>query len=604
MRHSTPVLEAFSQRLVQRRRDYGAVLETVAETVVDEIGDACVVSVVSPDGHLVHPVVVRHSDPEAQAFIEELVGSVPYPVGEGIAGQVAATGQPVLLPEVPPQRLEEMKPEFRGYEERYGIRSLVIVPMLVGETVVGTLVAVRNTTGHPYTRDDLELLQALAEQAGVVIDNARLIDALQESERRYRMFAENAQDLVFRYRLLPEAGFEYVSPSAERITGYTPEDHYADPELGVKIVHPDDADRLRELMLAGPEAAPQPLLLRWIRRDGSMLWAEQYLTAVRNDEGELVAIDGIARDVTARVEAEQRLGESEELFRTAFEDSPHGMALLSISAPWVGQILRANQAFRNLFGETEEELTTVSLDAFVRPGEAPLAPVFGELLDPAVHERRVERWLRTADGRDIYCLVSVATVRDDAGRVCSTVAHIEDITEQKMNEAELSHRAVHDLLTGLPNRLLLMDRLERALSQLARSDREVALLYVDLDGFKPINDTYGHAMGDQFLIATARRLTRVVRPPDTVARLGGDEFVVVLDIATEHDAEHVASRIVEELAKPIVIEGHELAVTASVGIAVARSELDDPDRLLRAADAAMYRAKNAGRDRYELSRAS
>jgi diguanylate cyclase (GGDEF)-like protein len=179
---------------------------------------------------------------------------------------------------------------------------------------------------------------------------------------------------------------------------------------------------------------------------------------------------------------------------------------------------------------------------------------------------------------------------------------INELGQQlEIHVTELSHQAFHDPLTGLPNRSMLLDRLENALARTKRNGKQIAIIFCDLDNFKVVNDTFGHEAGDQLLVNVAERLQSTLRPGDTSARIGGDEFVVLLeDLDRIDDAESVAARIIEQMALPFLLEGHELFVSASIGAKLSTSSLDRPDDLLRDADIAMYRAKANGKARYEV----
>jgi diguanylate cyclase (GGDEF)-like protein/PAS domain S-box-containing protein len=291
------------------------------------------------------------------------------------------------------------------------------------------------------------------------ITDVKQTEELRRGEERFRLLAENAQDMIFRYRLKPTPGFEYVSPSSTAMIGYTPEEHYADPELGLKIVHPDDRHLIDEV-LRHPES---PITIRWLRKDGAVIWAEQRNKPIYDEAGELVAIEGISRD----------------------------------------------------------------------------------------------------------------------------------LTERKALEEQLEHQAFHDSLTDLPNRLLFMDRLGQTLRRTRRQrKRKVAVLFMDLDNFKDVNDSLGHELGDKLLGAVVERLRSLLRPEDTLARFGGDEFTVLIeDIASPEDVVRLAERIVEDLREPFVIEERELLVRASIGIALGDARTKSSEELLRDADMAMYRAK-------------
>jgi len=216
----------------------------------------------------------------------------------------------------------------------------------------------------------------------------------------------------------------------------------------------------------------------------------------------------------------------------------------------------------------------------------------------------VEERETLVDGSVRWVSTTKLPLRDLEGNIVGTFGISRDISERKRAEESLERQASHDPLTKLPNRMLFMNRFESLFRRANRSPgrRTFALLYIDVDHFKAVNDSLGHQAGDELLVAVARRLEHCVRPGDTLARLGGDEFTVLLEgIWAEADATAVATRVAEELAVPIPVHGQEVSTSVSVGIALAIAGYDRPEDMLSAADAAMYRAKAAGRARYEIA---
>ncbi|MHC5937177.1 ATP-binding response regulator [Nostoc sp.] len=210
--------------------------------------------------------------------------------------------------------------------------------------------------------------------------------------------------------------------------------------------------------------------------------------------------------------------------------------------------------------------------------------------------------LITKDGNEVAIGDNVAPIRDQNGNITGSVLVFQDITKRKQTEAELIHNAFYDGLTGLPNRVLFLDRLTQAIERSRRrSDYYFAVLFLDLDGFKKINDRFGHGIGDDFLVAIARRLESCLRSADTVARFGGDEFTVLLeDIKDITDATNFAKRIQDSLRSPLNLNGHQLSATASIGITWNFRNYEEPANLLRDADIAMYRAKRQGKGTYAI----
>ncbi len=292
-----------------------------------------------------------------------------------------------------------------------------------------------------------------------------------------------------------------------------------------------------------------------------------------------------------RLRAESALRQSEESYRTLFESANDAILIFE---PSVGIILEVNDKACQLYGHSRSDLVGLSVNALSVDASGDEERIWQALQGP--HQQSFEARQRSKDGTVIDVLISLSVVAY-AGSI-AILSINRDITERKRTEMRLLHDALHDALTGLPNRSLFLERLGQAI---ARRDANYAVLFMDLDRFKNINDSLGHDVGDQLLIATARRLEASLRPGDTVARLGGDEFTVLLEgIESEAEAEEVAGRIHRALAVPVKLDRHEVFTAASIGIALADLAYTSPDEVLRDADTAMYRAKARGRGRHEL----
>jgi diguanylate cyclase (GGDEF)-like protein/PAS domain S-box-containing protein len=327
-------------------------------------------------------------------------------------------------------------------------------------------------------------------------------------------------------------------------------------------------------------------------------WVDLTVVAVRAADGTIVRWLGCVADVTDQVDATAALRRSEQQFRLAMEHAPIGMALVDVD----GRFLDVNRALCRIVGYDEEQLVGRTFQQITHPDDlaADLENV-ARLLDGTLDHYAMEKRFVTRDHDVVWVLLAVSLARDETGRPAYFVSQIQDVTASRAAQELLAHRALHDPLTGLANRDLLMDHLSHALARSARGGTSTAVMFCDLDRFKVVNDTYGHEAGDLLLVAVAERLRSVVRPGDTVARLGGDEFVVVAEGLPDADAVHaLAERVRLCLHEPARIGSHIVNAGASIGVAVASAE-DDARSVLREADAAMYRAKTLGRGRLEMA---
>ncbi len=402
---------------------------------------------------------------------------------------------------------------------------------------------------------------------------------------------------------------ELFSRGAERLLGWN-----ADEVIGTPVsrfVHPDDAattawgldprlplaNRVRDLVGSGI-AATRPATMQTRAGDRRSVLVS---ITVRHGESGPSGLIIVATDQTARLRQEKELESSEARFRLAFDNAPVGVALVSARPGSLGRYLQVNAALVELLGYPERELLGATVQSITHLEDLPeVVSTLGLLADGTVGSSRLEHRYSHVSGRDVWANVSLSLVRDAGGMADYFVAQVADVTERKRAEAELTHNALHDTLTGLPNRMLLMESLARAQARAERTGTGVGVLYIDLDNFKDVNDSLGHAAGDELLVAIALRLTSCMRDSDTAGRLGGDEFVVICeDLARLDEVTAVADRVTRALAVQLPVAGRLVTISASIGIAHSTNPTDRPEDLLRIADIAMYRAKGNGRARYE-----
>jgi len=303
------------------------------------------------------------------------------------------------------------------------------------------------------------------------------------------------------------------------------------------------------------------------------------------------------RHLAERYEAQRRAEGELRLYATVFTNATEGMTITDADS----RIVAVNPAFTVISGYRPDEVIGQTPAVLNSGQQGPdfYREMWNELL--ANGQWQGEIWNRRKDGGIFPEWLSISAVRDDQGAVSHYIGIFNDISERKQSEARIHHMAHHDVLTGLPNRLLLEDRVSQAMLKSKRSSRPMALVFIDLDRFKNINDTLGHDVGDQLLVQAAQRGLSVLRDTDTLSRQGGDEFVVVLpELEHRQDAMHVTRKILAALCQPYLLAGHELTVSGSAGIALYPDDGQTVSELLRKADAAMYRAKEEGRNTFRF----
>jgi diguanylate cyclase (GGDEF)-like protein/PAS domain S-box-containing protein len=351
-----------------------------------------------------------------------------------------------------------------------------------------------------------------------------------------------------------------------------PEQHRAVHEALGSLARPDGVDVAEEMLLLTASG------WRWFEVTARLARVE--------DSETTVVITGV--DVTERRRERTELRETRERWHGAFADAPIGMAVHARD----GALLQVNAQLCRLLGRDQATLLALSLDDLVHPDDRRESQSERkQVIAGSIPVGRRETRLLHADGRTVGVMLSSSIVRRDADAV-ELVVHVEDISERQALEARLTHQAMHDGLTLLPNRALFLDRLEIALRRGERTGTPVSVLFLDLDQFKAINDSRGHEIGDDVLAATAKRLAALIRPGDTAARFGGDEFTILCDAADSEEARLIAERIAEAFKAPITLPRQgDMHLRASIGIATSDSSPGTADDLLRDADLAMYAAK-------------
>src|SRR5437762_9419192 len=372
--------------------------------------------------------------------------------------------------------------------------------------------------------------------------------------------------------------------------GYRSEE-YVGRNVAAFHVDPEAAaDTLRRLRAGEPLANVETLLRR---RDGSICYG--LVTASARFEGaEFVHARCLTRDITERKLAELALAQFKAMVESA-DDAVIGKTLEGMITSW-------NPAATDLYGYTAEEMIGKPITVLAPADRVDELAGMLERLRRGEHIEHYDTTRVRKDGTSVEVSITVSPILDSQGRPIGATTIARDITARKRAEQQLLHEALHDALTDLPNRAYFVERVSQALGRLRRDrDHRFAVLFVDLDGFKAVNDRLGHAAGDRLLAEIAGRLRTCVRPGDVVARLGGDEFTLLLDEITGlADGERAARRIQDALAVPVSLPGGEIVATASIGVVLSGSHYAQPEDLLHDADLAMYHAKEQGRARFQV----
>jgi diguanylate cyclase (GGDEF)-like protein/PAS domain S-box-containing protein len=429
-----------------------------------------------------------------------------------------------------------------------------------------------------------------------ITERLRMEETLRRSEEKYRTILEDMEESYYEVDLA--VNFTFFNSALCRQLGYSREELMG---MNYRVyTPPDDVKKVFQAYNQVYRTA-EPIKLydmEQVRKDGTRIIAQTSIFPLLNEKDEIIGFRGVGRDVTRRVRMEEALRQSEERYRTILAEIEEGYYEVDLA----GNIKFVNKAACRQFGYSEEELIGSNYRAYVPKEDIKgVYKAWNKVYRTGEPLQSYPFATVKKDGTQIFVENSVSPLRDKNRNIIGFRAVSRDVTQRKQFEQKLADMATHDPLTGLPNRSLLSDRLTIGLALSRRNGNRLAVLMLDLDRFKVINDTMGHTVGDDLLKAVAGRLESVTRKSDTIARIGGDEFVLVLpQVAQPKDAAKLAQRILDVFQEPFVFDDHRLEITTSIGIAVYPDDGKDIDILLRNADNAMYQAKEEGRDMYSF----
>ncbi len=602
--------EAIVNRIVQAMRET-LVLDEVLQTTADQLHEALEISgctILQPDTE--GGIIVRYISSSANK--SELMG-INCEFAQYYRSSLAA-GETIAISD-----LSTLSQELQASTELVGFRAVTITPLIYQQSFLGAIGLYQCDRDRTWSTEELSLVKAIADQCAIAIHQAELYQRAQtELAERNRAEAEflgiqqqlaaiaaNIPGSVYRSVIHPDGTIElpYISPGVRELIGIDPSDVMARPEMFMEIIHPDDKKFFDNSIAASSiSLRPCDRQFRIILNSGELKWVQDNARFSKSENGD-ITIDGVALDISGRKQAEEALRRSEQRFRSLIENATDITIILDAE----GIFRYVSPSVKRILGYLPQRTIGRSVFETVHPDDTALITdtLKKAIQNPKTSQSAVEYRVRHRNGSWCF-LEAVATNLLHDSAVEGIVINCHNITKRKLAEAQLLHDAFHDGLTGLPNRALFVDRLEHALSlKKRRKDYLFAVLFLDLDRFKVVNDSLGHAIGDQLLVAIARRLEVCLRNGDTVARLGGDEFVILLeDIQGINEATTIANRLQQKITSPMLLDGHEVFITASIGIAMSSLEYLEPTNLLRDADTAMYRAKGLGRSRYEVFNSS
>ena len=428
-----------------------------------------------------------------------------------------------------------------------------------------------------------------------------MIDPLQR-EHLLAMLLSELDGMVYLGRIDRHWTTEFVSEGCTRLTGFNPEDILHNRKISyVEIIHPDDREMVwREINLALANNQSFSIEYRIIRADLSERWVSERGQGINKGNTGTQLIHGFIQDITDRYFREKTLAEAEQHYRSIFENAIEGIFQSSRDGTYLG----VNPALAKIYGFSDPDdmirsLRDISTQLYVIPQRR---DEFVQTIRDQGVITNFESQVYRADGTVIWISENVREVRDTDNQLLHYEGTVEDICERKTYEQLISYQATHDSLTNLPNRALIMDRIEQAIERSKRTNCEAAVIFIDLDHFKNINDSLGHNAGDILINTVAGRLKQCLRACDTASRLGGDEFVILLaDLKPDSKyVPKVLKRLLSSIEAPCLIDEGEYLITCSIGVSIYPSDANSAEELLKNADIAMYKAKQIGRNTFQF----
>ena len=454
----------------------------------------------------------------------------------------------------------------------------------------------KNLLDNPSVAGFIMNIRDVTERKQLEIQKEAAQKSLRESEEKYRTILEKMEEGLFELDL--KGNITFVNDAECRKLGYSREEL-----TGMNYRQFQDentAKKTRQIFseVYKKEEPIQLLDVEIIRKNGSKAFNEISVSLLKDKEGKATGFRGISRDVTVRRQMEEMIRQSEEKYRTIINEVDEWYFEIDLA----GNVIFVNDAIVRSVGYPPERLIGLNYKSFTseeRSGE--VFKIFRQVYETREPIKNFPYEFVLPDGKITFFELSVFPKLDDQGKVVGFRGVGHDVTERKRTEEQLNYIATHDLLTGLPNRMLLMDRLKMATAQAKRNDQKLALMMLDLDNFKNVNDSLGHMVGDKLLKEISLRLTGRLRQNDTICRLGGDEFIILLPaIERVEDAVEVAKIILESFEQSFICNDHLINSSISIGIAIYPDDAQDIDVLMKNADMAMYYVKAHGRNGYHL----
>jgi diguanylate cyclase (GGDEF)-like protein/PAS domain S-box-containing protein len=529
--------------------------------------------------------------PSLPDFYSSAINGIEIGAEVGSCGTAAFTNKRVVVEDI------QVHPYWSPYIElanKAGLRACWSEPIRSTKgKVLGTFAIYHHEVNRPTT-DNIALIEQVASLASIAIEKIQANLALKASDEQMQLVLAGAELGFWDWNIV--TGKVDRNERWATMLGYTFKEIALTTKQWADFVHQEDRERVSQSIndvLEGRSKA-HSLEYRMLTKTGGYIWIHDQANVMqRHSNGKPLRMSGIYSDVTNRKLAEEKL----KLAASVFSHAGESIIITDI----LGKIIDVNNAFTVTSGYNREE--AIGKNPRILKSGRQSTEFYDDMWQALLKEGHWhgELWNRHKNGEVYAEIKTISAVRDEYGITSHYVSLGNDITPMKEHQSQLERIAHYDVLTNLPNRSLLADRLSQAMLQCSRHQQSLAVVFLDLDGFKAVNDTYGHDIGDKLLIELSARMKVALREGDNLARIGGDEFVAVLaDLTTVEDCKPVLERLLLAASDPISIDGIVLNISASIGVTIYPQDSVDADLLMRHADQAMYVAKELGKNRYHL----